>query len=141
MSADGRHVWAVTRASSSLVLRVLDLPAPDAATILLSATPGAFYAGGSVQLDGGLMAVTGRPLAGEVLTVSRAATGAYPVALDRHDVRRGGLLVHRHPTGTRLVRVHRRARGGPRPGQHPGPGLVDGHGHGPQRLPGYPPGR
>ena len=81
MSADGRRVWAVTRASSGLVLRVLDLPAPDAATILLSATPGAFYAGGSVQLDGGLMAVTGRPLAGEVLTVSRAATGAYPVAL------------------------------------------------------------
>ena len=67
--------------ASGLVLRVMDLSAPRAATIALTATPGALYSGGSVAVTGDLRSVTGMPLADEVLTVSRAGTGAYPVGL------------------------------------------------------------
>ena len=114
MSADGHRVWAVTRASSGLVLRVLDLPAPDAATIVLDATPGALYAGASVEVYGGLLAVTGMPLAGEVLTVSRAATGAYPVPLGTvtTDVEGGFFLVDTPPgAGSYEYTVARQADG------------------------------
>ncbi len=80
-SADGRRAWAVASSSAGLVLHVLDLPRADAPTLTVAASPVGLYPGEPVTVPGRLAAVTGAPLAGELLQVSHVATGAAPVPL------------------------------------------------------------
>lgn len=79
-SSDGRRAWAVASSSAGLVLHVLDLPRADAPTLSVTASH-VLYPGEPVTVSGRLAAVTGSPLAGELLHVSRAATGGAPVPL------------------------------------------------------------